>query len=618
MFFVKQKTNKLANNFLSLFNKTKKSLGPVVPDDVNQQLLLQLNKKKIPSWSQIKQLPKILQKSEKIKLLVILLIFIISSSVLGWRLYWRNSIEVPAIGGSYTEGLIGAPQFVNPVLANTDVDRDLVRLVFSGLVKLNANGEIVPDLATGYTIDAEQTSYTFELKPNLKWHDGHPLTADDVIFTIERITDPDFKSPLKNSFSGVEVVRINDKTVQFKLEKPFTPFLSIMTVGIIPEHLWYSVPSFSAALTDLNIKPIGSGPYKFKSLTKDTNGNIKNYNLEIFEDYHLDNAYIEELSFKFYEDFMTGVTALQNKNIEGLTYLPEENKNQIKDKKISLHDLHYPQYTAVFFNPNNNEALSDNDFRKALALSVDRNRILTEVLNGDGQIIHTPILPGMTGYDSNIKAEDFNTVAAAAILDDLGWTLEEDNQFRTKTIKAENDDEEDAIEELNIKLTTIDQTASVKIVSIIKENWEAIGIKTTLDIVPKDKIKQDVIDSRQYEALVFGELINVNSGPYPFWHSSQNEYPGLNLSILANKDIDEYLEQARSAKTAEAKIEPLTNFQNKLLELNFAIFLYNPTYTYPIASKIKGLENLQFINLPADRFNNINSWYIKTRRVINN
>jgi peptide/nickel transport system substrate-binding protein len=617
VFFVKQKTNKLTGGFLRLFNKTKESIKQPVPDDVNQQLLLQLNKKKIPSWSQIKQLSKILQKSEKIKLLIILLIFLVSASALGWRFYWRSSVEVPAIGGSYTEGLIGAPQFVNPILANTDVDRDLVRLVFSGLVKLNSNGEIIPDLATGYTIDAEQTTYTFELKPDIKWHDGHPLTADDVIFTIERITDPDFKSPLKNSFSGVEVNRINDRTVQFKLAKPFTPFLSIMTTGIIPEHLWYSVPSFSAALTDLNIKPVGSGPYKFKSLTKDTNGNIKNYNLEIFEDYHLDNAYIENLSFKFYEDFMTGVTALQNKNVEGLTYLPEENKDQIKNKKIDLRNLHYPQYTAVFFNPNNNDILSSNDFRKALALSVDKQRILTEVLNNNGQIIHTPILPGMTGYDESIKNPDFNTVGAAAILDDLGWILSEDNQFRTKTTKATDDDEEDQVEELTIKLTTIDQSASVKIVSIIKENWEAIGIKTTLDIVPKDKIKKDVIDARQYEALVFGELINVNSGPYPFWHSSQNEQPGLNLSVIANKDIDEYLELARSAKTTQAKIEPLTNFQNKLLELNFAIFLYNPTYTYPTASKIKGLETLQFINLPADRFNNINSWYIKTKRVLN-
>jgi len=615
VFFVKQKTSKLSGGFLSIFNKTKDSLKQPVDDDINQQLLLQLNKKKIPSWSQLKQLSKILQKPEKIKLLIILLVFLISASTFTWRMYWRNSIEVPAVGGTYTEGLIGAPQFVNPILANTDVDRDLVRLVFSGLVKLNSNGEIVPDLASAYTIDAEATTYTFELKPNLKWHDGHPLTADDIIFTIERITDPDFKSPLKNSFSGVDVIRINDRTVQFKLAKPFTPFLSIMTVGIIPEHLWYSIPSFSAALTDLNTKPVGSGPYKFKSLTKDTNGNIKNYSLEIFEDYHLDNAYIKELSFKFYEDFMTGVMALQNKNVEGLTYLPEENKDQINNKKINLHDLHYPQYTSVFFNPNNNSLLSDKDFRQALSLGVDKQRILTEVLNGAGQIIHTPILPGMTGYDESIKAAEYNTVAATGILDELGWTLSEDQQFRTKTVEGD-DDEEDQVEELSIKLTTIDQSASVKIVSIIKENWEAIGIKTTLDIIPKDKIKKDVIDSRKYEVLVFGELININSGPYPFWHSSQNKHPGLNLSVLANKDIDAYLEEARNAKTDQAKIEPLVNFQKKLLELNFAIFLYNPTYTYPTASKIKGLESLQFINLPADRFNNINSWYIKTKRTL--
>ena len=259
--------------------------------------------------------------------------------------------------------------------------------------------------------------------------------------------------------------------------------------------------------------------------------------------------------------------------------------------------------------------MSDKDFRQALSLGVDKQRILTEVLNGAGQIIHTPILPGMTGYDESIKAAEYNTVAATGILDELGWTLSEDQQFRTKTVEGD-DDEEDQVEELSIKLTTIDQSASVKIVSIIKENWEAIGIKTTLDIIPKDKIKKDVIDSRKYEVLVFGELININSGPYPFWHSSQNKHPGLNLSVLANKDIDAYLEEARNAKTDQAKIEPLVNFQKKLLELNFAIFLYNPTYTYPTASKIKGLESLQFINLPADRFNNINSWYIKTKRTL--
>lgn len=594
-----------------IYQRAKKQIIQPEEEDINQQLLLQLNNKKIPSWSQLKQLPKFLNRIEKIQITVALLILILSILTLGWRVYLNHSIAVPSQGGSYTEGLIGTPHLINPILASTDVDRDLIKLVFSGLMKINEQGELIPDLASGYTIDAEQKTYTFELKSDLKWHDGNPITADDIIFTIASIKNPEYNSPFKNSFNGVTIQKINDQTIQFVLEKPFTPFLSILTIGIIPEHLWYSVPAFGAALADLNNKPIGCGPYKFDSLTRDSSGNIKNYTLKAYEDYHFGEPYISELNFKFYNDFLTGVTALNNKNIEGLIYLPKEYKEEITNGRVNFHNLHFPQYTAIFFNPTNNALLSNSQFRNALALSVDKERILTEVLNNDGQIIHSPILPGMIGYDPEIKGEEYNPTAAARILEELKWYLPTDKQFR---VKKDSDNKES--DPLSIKLTTVDQAENVKILSIIKENWEAIGIKTELEIISKDKIKQSVIEPRNYQALVFGEVINTNSGPYPFWHSSQNTSPGLNLSILANKDIDSNLELIRQAKTENDKLEPLKTFQEKLVELNFAIFLYNPTYTYPAASKLKGLENLQFINLPADRFNNINSWYIKTKRVL--
>jgi len=151
---------------------------------------------------------------------------------------------------------------------------------------------------------------------------------------------------------------------------------------------------------------------------------------------------------------------------------------------------------------------------------------------------------------------------------------------------------------------------------LIQESWQNIGVKTELEIVSKDRIKKDIIEPRNYQILIFGQVVNTNSGPYPFWHSSQNQNPGLNLSVIANKDIDDYLDIIKNANQDEAKLEPLKKFQEKLLELNFAIFLYNPTYTYPTSDKLKGLENLKFINLPSDRFNDITSWYVKTKRVL--
>ena len=609
MIFVKHRSQNIFGKILNLLKKGKDQIVQTDEEDINQQLIMQLNKKKLPSPEQLKQLPKFLNKKEKLQMVIALVILIVSSFVISWRFYIKNSTAIPNYGGAYTEGMVGAPNLVNPILATSDVDRDLTKLIFSGLMKQNGENQLVPDLASSYTIDAEQTTYTFELRNDLRWHDDQPITTDDILFTINSIKNSEYKSPFRNSFNGVTVQVINDQTIQFKLAKPFAPFLSILTIGIIPQHLWYPVPAFSANLTDLNTRPIGSGPYQFKSLTRESNGNIKSYVLEAYDDYHLDKAYIEELNFKFYPDFLTAVTALQNKNVDGLIYLPKEYKEEVKNSKVNLHNLQFPQYTTLFFNPKNNNLLTNNSFRGALALAVDKQRILDEVLYGDGQIIHTPILPGLLGYDSELKTEGHDPAKAKEILDSLDWPMPAEGQFRAKT------EDEETIE-LKIKLTTIDQTENVKIASIIQENWQSIGIKTELDIVSKDKIKKDTIETRDYEVLIFGQVVNTSSGPYPFWHSSQNSHPGLNLSVMANKDIDDYLDIIRNAKNEEAALEPLKKFQEKLLELNFAIFLYNPTYTYPTADNLKGMEDLKFINLPADRFNNITSWYIKTKRIL--
>jgi len=265
----KEKTKTLSGLISRYYKIIKHQLVQPEPADVNQQLIMQLNKKKLPTWNQLKQLPKFLNRIEKLEFVLALIILLAAGGSLAWRLYAKNTNLGPAYGGTYTEGLIGSPHLINPILASTDVDRDLVRLIFSGLMKFDDEGNIVPDLASGYTVDPTQTTYTFELRDNARWHDDNPITADDVIFTINSIKNGEYGSPFKNSLSGITVSKISDRIVQFRMDRPFSSFLSIMTIGIIPEHLWYSIPAFSASLADLNIKPTGSGPYKFKSLTRD-------------------------------------------------------------------------------------------------------------------------------------------------------------------------------------------------------------------------------------------------------------------------------------------------------------------------------------------------------------
>jgi peptide/nickel transport system substrate-binding protein len=425
-----------------------------------------LNIKKIPSWHQLKQLPKVLNGQEKIRFRTACTLLIIGAIGLFGTWYNDNSSEQADYGGSYIEGLIGTPNFINPAFATSDVDRDLVKLVFAGLMNTDNNGNLVPDLASGYSIDAEQKIYTFELRQDIKWHDDMPFTADDVVFTVERIKNPEYKSPLRSSFNGVTVNKLDDYRVQFILDKPFAAFLSILTIGILPEHLWYSIPDFGAELAELNKKPIGCGPYKFATLTKDSSGNVKNYILKSNHSYHAGRPYIDELTLKFYQDFETAAAALQNKNVDGLMYLPKSYKEELKNNSVVFKNLQSPQYTSIFFNPQQNGLLNDLKFRRILVLATDKNKILQEALNNDGQIIQGPILPGSLGYDENIKDLDYDLETAKKELEALGWVLKESSNIRQKNEQ-----------ELTLKLTTIDQAENTKAANIIKEAWESWASK---------------------------------------------------------------------------------------------------------------------------------------------
>lgn len=586
-----------------------RSKKPTTPDDHTQldlNIVTSLNKKRIPGWQQLKQLSKILLPQEKRRALIAIALIIISGTGLLIQNYLRHTHVVPKTGGSYTEGLIGVPHYINPLLASNDVDRDLSSVIFSGLMKMDAKGQLVPDLAEGYTISDDKKTYTFKLRDGLRWHDGEPLTAEDVVYTLSVVQEPELKSPLRLSFSGVKVEALNDTTVKIQLAQVYAPFINSLTIGIIPKHIWYSIPATNAPLAEAMTKPIGSGPFKFKSLTKDSkSGSIKLYTLEANKLYYQHAPYISELNFKFYPDFESGTEALKNQNVNGLSLLPKDSPLQSAiSKQTNILNLIVPQYTAVFINPDNNSALRDLKVRQALAYGLDRIQMLKDSGNDGNVIINSPILPGMIGYDANVKAYDYQPDQSKNLLDQAGWKIKENENYRY------NKDDEP----LELVLTTVDQPETVAVANLIKNYWEQLGVKTTVETISRTTILKDVIAPRSYQLLLFGQVIGASQDPYPFWHSSQIKAPGLNLSIFANRDIDAALDKARASDSEATKTEQYKLFQNKLQEQVFAFFLYNPSYSYPVAKNLKGTEQLTRINIPAERFADITNWYLKTSR----
>ena len=221
-----------------------------------------------PSFSQWKQLPRVLSRREKIILPVLTIVFAISFFSLAWGFYLENTTIVPAKGGSMIEGMVGSPRFLNPVYADTnDVDRDIIQLIYSGILRTTASGELVPDLAAADPeISEGGKTVTITLKENVKWHDGEPFSADDVVFTITTIQNPAFKSPIRANWLGVDVEKVSDSMVRFHLLDPYAPFLERLTLKILPAHLWKTVTPENFALTPLNLQAIGTGPYRIEKI----------------------------------------------------------------------------------------------------------------------------------------------------------------------------------------------------------------------------------------------------------------------------------------------------------------------------------------------------------------
>ncbi len=531
---------------------------------------------------------------------------LICGSLLFWfgNIYLSFTKEIPANGGSYVEGIVGQPMYINPILSQTNqTDSSLTRLVYSGLMKYDGSGKLVNDLAERYEILEDGKEYIFYLKKGVQWHDGEFLTSDDVIFTINTINDPLFKSPLRQNWQGVRVERVDDYTLKFILEKPYFGFLENLTVGILPKHIWSNIGYEKFPLAKFNLEPIGTGPYKFSDIHKDADGNILNYELVVFDDYFDKVPFISKILFNFYANRQEEIDAYNHKKINGIGNLPAE-KSNIDDyrKNTNIYEIDIPWSFTIFFNKTKNVALANKEIRSALRMATNKQEIIKKVLNGKGTVMDAPFFPGTDEYDNKIERPTFDIEKAKELLDDSGWKLNSDGV-------REKDGNN-----LQFAIITIDSADLIKVANLLKKQWEKIGAKIDVQAYSFADIKQNYIKTREYDALLVGQEASFNVDPYSFWHSSQKKDPGLNWALFDNKDADEIIEQARVDNDRNDRIKKYYKFQEIINEEVPAIFLFSPKYLYLVDGNIKGIAT-QRINSPQWRFANINNWYINTKRV---
>ncbi len=568
-----------------------------------------INKEDKKKKIRLKYLSHVLTKQEKVIILFLFCAALASSSFIFFNIYARHVDIKPDFGGNFVEGIVGRPQYINPLLSSAnDVDMDLAGLIFSGLMKYDSNQELAPDIAESYEVSEDNKNYTFKLKQNIKWHDGEPLNADDVVFTVQTIKNPDFQSSYLPNFENVAIKKIDDYTVTFTLTgEALSPFLKESTTfGIIPKHIWEDVSPNKSLLSEYNLNPIGSGPFKFKEFKKDKrSGIIASYTLERYQEYFAGSPYIDNITFKFYDDYSELINALNKEEIDNISFIPSEEIENIKPEvknQLFFYNLRLPRYYALFFNQPKNDLLGSKEIRQALAYGTNKQEIIEAVFGGQGVEIDSPILENFLGYNPEIKKYEYNKDKAGELLHKFGFNKINKEGIREKDGKA-----------LELTITTTNQKEFSELSDILKKQWKEIGINVKIKALDPTELQTDYLRSRNYEILLYGQLLGHDPDPYPFWHSSQRNDPGLNLTSFKDKTADDLLETARKTNKAEERQTKYIHFQNIMAEELPALFICSPTYPYGLNKKIRGVE-LDFITIPSDRFTDIKNWFVEINR----
>jgi peptide/nickel transport system substrate-binding protein len=508
---------------------------------------------KFPTLHQWQKLPNVLNKKERY--FVVGLVILIIVSAFGWIIVHKTitTVVAPNFGGSFTEGIVGSPQYINPVLSQaSDSDRDVTELIFSGLTKYNSNGEIVPNLAQEYKIGDNGKTYEFTLRNDIIWHDGEKFTADDVVFTINTIQNPDFRSPLRVSWSGVEIEKIDDYKIRFKLKNAYSPFLANTTTGIIAKHIWEKITPENFSLVPENLKPIGTGPYELTKIKKDGDGFISYIRLEAFGNYESGKRpFIGKINLNFYPDEITAIKAYNRGQIDNLSLISIKNKSLVRgESRSNIERLVLPRYFAVFFNQSKSKVLSDKIVRQALNYATNKKQIIEDVLGGEGETVDSPIPTGIWGHADGLKIYDFAQEHANNILEAAGWKDTDGDGIREK-----------GIEKLEIELVTTDMKELQQVANILQEQWSKIGVKTDVKILEIGEVQQEYVRPREYQALLFGEVLGFDPDPFSFWHSTQKKDPGLNLALYNNTKVDTLLKDARQILEPELRLKKYKEFQ---------------------------------------------------------
>lgn len=540
----------------------------------------------------------------------LLLVGLLIGGVVGQNIMLSNHYQTlkPIPGGIYNEGVLGTFTTANPIYATSGIDTTVSRLVFSGLLDHDNQGNIIGDLAKDYETDEVGKTYTVHLKPGLTWHDGKPLTSNDVLFTYQLIQNPDTQSPFMNSWRDITISAPDPQTVIFTLPDPLAAFPHNLTNGIVPKHLLEKTAPREMRTTDFNtVRPVGAGPFKWKAIEV-TGGDPETAQIRIalkpFEKFARGKPKLQEFIVHAYASEKQLVDSFKAGQLNGIIGLNEVPADLEDDDSVKVHNMIQRAATMVFFKTSSG-VLADAQVRGALVDGANVPEIINK-LDYPTRAVREPILSGQVGYDPTLRQAGYNLRAAQQKLDAAGWKIGT-NGMRTKDGQA-----------LIFSLSSADTPEYRQVTQMLKNQWRKLGVDVQLRLQQAEDF-QMTLSYHGYDAVLYGIAIGNDPDVFVYWDSSQADIRSanrLNLSEYKNGTADVALEAGRTRVDPAIRSVKYKPFLQAWQQDNPALGLYQPRLLYMTNRNVFGF-NSEVINVATDRFANVHNWQIRQAKVTN-
>lgn len=504
--------------------------------------------------------------------------------------------EIPSTGGVYTEGVIGALDNLNPILASSPAERSGSRLLFAQLLTYDSEGNLVGELARSWWSEDNGKVYFVQLRPEAKWQDGIPITADDVVFTFNTIKNADTRSPLYTSWRNVSVDKFgDDHLVKFQLPTALASFETSLTVGILPKHAFKDVLPSEMRTADFNVLPtVASGPFTFEDLSVIEPGVHNLLRLKANPNYALGAPTLSGFHLHAYQDREVMVQAYRSREVASLNDVDTPQLNQLGNPD-DFTQINAPLYHGVYaFLKTDSDVLADVKVRRALQHATDQKAII-KTLDSRVYPLGGPLLPTQAGHSNEQFQPIYDISFANRLLDEAGW------QKNAEGLRSKDGNL------LLLRMATITSGNFPDVAEELMRQWQELGVVFESQLVRSQDVQQNIIVPRAYDVLIYEIAIGRDPDVFAFWHSSQATQRGLNLSDYRSAKADEALDSARMRVDPVLRSLKYQSFISQWLNDVPAVSLYRPTLGYVQNKNVTTFNEHPIVD-QTDRYYNIRFW----------